>query len=118
MPERRRAGKPMAPQQLRRGKAVHCRNCSQLRPYIRANAAPAFGDRAGLSVSIEPRLVPLMMCGPGHGPITSTAVYAAPAPELLAGLNCAVAKFALLRSLRQFARISRQRKSKSVSTRT
>jgi hypothetical protein len=29
---------------------VHCRICSQLRPYIRANAVRAFGNRAGLSV--------------------------------------------------------------------
>ncbi len=33
---------------MRRGTAVHCRICSQLRPNIRANAVGAFGDRAFL----------------------------------------------------------------------
>jgi hypothetical protein len=48
---------------MRRGKAVHCRICSQLRPYIRANAVRAFDDRAGGPVSIEPRLVPRIVRG-------------------------------------------------------
>src|SRR5262249_21118662 len=50
--------------EMRQEQAVHCRICSQLQPYIRANAVRAFGDRAGVSVASGPRLVPPIMRGP------------------------------------------------------
>ena len=66
--------------------AVHCRICSQLRPHNRANAVRACGDRAGVSVSIEPRRVPLIMrgtgrrapCAPAMEPVSMRVVLCVP----------------------------------------